>query len=90
MSVRSLPPVDPLAPTSASVTPYDRTHYLLYARLIDAEDGGGDWKVAAGAILECDVAHDPEAAKLCYDSHLARARWIVGEGLDSLLHQAEA
>ena len=89
MSIHIVTMVDPVAPSEKALTLYDREHYLHYARLIDADNEGTDWQIAAAAILECDVARDPNAARLCFDSHLARARWIIGEGLDTILNRAE-
>lgn len=85
MSLSSINLVDPVAPTGDTLTPYDRAHYLLYGRLLDADIDGSDWQITALNILECDVSNDPEGAKLCFDSHLLRARWLVETGLDLLL-----
>jgi len=63
------------------LTYYDRQHFLTYARLIDADKEGADWKSSAEKILQRDVENDPHGAELCYRSHLARARWIIGAGL---------
>ena len=77
--------IEAVAPSDGLLTLYDRKHFLTYARLIDAANEGMDWKLAVSSILQRDVVGDPDAAKLCYDSHLARARWIVSEGLEGIL-----
>lgn len=64
-------------PAEADITGYDREHFLTYARLIDAERAGQDWKVAASEILLCDVEADPEKTQHCWRSHLERAHWIL-------------
>ncbi|MFT5331018.1 MAG: hypothetical protein ACI9KA_002116 [Parasphingorhabdus sp.] len=74
-------PVTPLAPDASDVTDYDRAHFLTYARLLDAADENTDWRENAHAILRCHRTADDEAVRRCWDSHLARARWIIGEGL---------
>lgn len=74
--------LEPLAP-SGGATKYDRSHLLIYAELLDADGHGITCQQGALDILGIDPVRDPEAARLCWDSHLARARWIVGEGLAS-------
>lgn len=76
------------APDEAAVTSYDARQFLTYARLLDAEAAGIDWREGAAIILECDVEGDPEAARLCWDSHVARAHWIVREGYAQLRDHA--
>ena len=66
-----------LAPDESRLTVYDQNHFLTYARLIDAERGGVNWHKAASEILFCDVERDPAGSRRCWESHLARARWIV-------------
>lgn len=74
-------PLSTVAPSSEMVLDYDRRHLLTYAELLDAETAGIGWQAGSLAILGIDPATDPERARLCWESHLARARWIVGEGL---------
>ncbi|RIV80327.1 hypothetical protein [Pelagerythrobacter aerophilus] len=72
-----------IAPSGEPVTGYDREHLVLYAALIDADDGGGDWREVASTIMKIDV--HSAGAKDCWRSHLERARWIVGDGLAAAL-----
>src|SRR3546814_17186734 len=65
------------APCDACVTRYDQEHFLTYARLIDAERFGIDWREAASEILLCNVEQDPARTRRCWQSHLARPHWIV-------------
>jgi hypothetical protein len=78
MSTNSL---DPVAPPGNAVLDYDRRHLLTYAELLDAADAGIDWRAGSLAILGVDPEAHAEHARCCWDSHLARARWIVGDGL---------
>jgi hypothetical protein len=72
--------VDRLAPTGNAVVDYDRRHLALYAALLEAADSGQDWQDAATSLMRLDASEcDAEA---CWRSHLERARWIVGDGLE--------
>ncbi|MBO9669560.1 MAG: hypothetical protein J7485_03485 [Sphingobium sp.] len=74
-----------LAPQGDKVLDYDRRNLLTYAELLDAADGGVDWQAGSLDILGIDPAANPDRARMCWDSHLARARWIVGNGLGNAL-----
>ncbi len=76
-------------PADDFATEYDRRHMLTYARLLDAERDGQTWREAAAEILLVDVASDPAAAERCWRSHLARAHWVVGAGLASIISEDE-
>lgn len=82
--------IESLAPTETVAVDYDRRHLALYAALLDAADAGQDWREMASSLMGLDV--DSVGAKTCWQSHLERARWIVGEGLASAIsvfgHQA--
>lgn len=75
--------IDWRAPSGEQVVDYDRRNLALYAALLEADDAGRDWREAASALMQLDIAH--EEAKACWRSHLNRARWIVGEGLATAL-----
>jgi len=68
------------APASAELTPYDRSHIKLYLRVLDAADGGADWREAAPVLFGLDPHQEPERARRAYDSHLARAQWMTTDG----------
>ena len=70
---------------SGQVTDYDRQSLPVYAELLDADTAGMGWAESARSILGLDVVADRMTARRCWESHLARARWIVGEGLGSAL-----
>lgn len=69
-----------VAPDGA-VNDYDRQNLYTYAELIDADDAGIDWIAGAYSILGFDPAAYGERARICWETHLARARWITGAGL---------
>lgn len=67
---------------------YDRRHLALYAALIDAHDAGTDWREVASDLMLIDP--DQDGAELCWRSHLERARWIVGDGLEQSIQTFDA
>lgn len=68
------------APTDRALTPYDREHAVTYMRLLDADAEGADWREVAEIVLHIDPRHEPERARRAYETHLARAQWMVGQG----------
>lgn len=71
--------IEQLAPSGTDVVDYDRRNLALYAALLEADDAGRDWRDAATSLMRLDVTD--KQAEACWQSHLERARWIVGEGL---------
>jgi hypothetical protein len=82
-------PTADMAPTDATVTDYDQAHFLTYARVLDAERDGLDWETGLTTILHRDFGDDVTMSKRCWDSHVERANWIVGDGLAALLEDAK-
>jgi hypothetical protein len=82
-------PTADMAPTDAIVTDYDQAHFLTYARVLDAERDGLDWETGLTTILHRDFGDALSAGKTCWDSHVERANWIVGDGLAALLDDAK-
>jgi hypothetical protein len=72
------------APNSPNVTGYDLQHSVAYLRLLDAEEDGADWQEVARLVLGLDPDKAPEQARLCWESHLARARWMRDQGFAQL------
>jgi hypothetical protein len=79
-----------LAACPNEITLYDQQHFLTYARLIDAEFDGADWREMARHILLLDPDLEPERARRCAESHLERAKWIETTGLRKIVEQMEA
>jgi hypothetical protein len=78
-------PVADTAPDDAQLTDYDRAHVAQYLRLLDAEDAGAPWTEVTILVLGIDPAREPERARRAYESHLARARWMIDPGYRDLL-----
>jgi hypothetical protein len=62
---------------------YDRQNLLIYAELLDADDAGIGWRDGALGVLGIDPVANPDLARCAWTSHLARARWIIGDGLQA-------
>lgn len=85
------PPLDPpvalAAPTDETLTEYDQQHVITYLRLLDAEADGAEWTEVASLVLRMDPVSDPARAKATWESHLARAKWLVDHGYRDLLRR---
>ena len=83
------PPLDPdiahTAPADSRVTVYDEEHIITYLRLLDADADGADWQEVARIVLHIDPEREPDRARRAFDSHLARAQWMSGDGYRHLL-----
>ena len=88
LGVKLDPEVADAVPYSEGVTPYDEERLITYMRLLDAEAEGADWREVARIVLHRDPLAEPERTKRCWESHLARARWMTTHGYRKLLEQA--
>lgn len=79
--------VGEMAPNDPGLTDYDRAHLVTYVRLLDAEASGADWREAARHLLGADPDGRSDAARLSYETHANRARWMAKEGYLKLLQQ---
>ncbi len=84
------PVVAERAEWSEVITLYDRQHFLTYARLLSAERDKLDWRDGVRRILQQDPDRDARAARICWESHLERARWIETVGFQQAIDQARA
>ena len=82
------PPTAACAPTGTELTAYDKEHLIVYLRLLDADADGADWREVARIVLNLDPQADPHAARLAWESHLNRARWMSESGYRHLLRSA--
>lgn len=76
-------------PDTPTVTDYDRSHAVLYLRLLDAEAAGADWKEVVALLFGLDPLTAPEHARRVHAAHLARARWMSAQGYQELLHRPD-
>lgn len=72
-------------PWSDHVTDYDQAHFVIYVRLLDAEEDGASQDEMAREILEIDPAKEPGRAARALASHLKRAHWMTEHGYKDLL-----
>ncbi|MFG1186268.1 DNA -binding domain-containing protein [Xanthobacter aminoxidans] len=82
------PDVDDLAPSEPEITDYDERHFVTYLRLLDAETDGADWTDVARIVLHRDPRTEGDRTRLCWQSHLNRARWMTKTGYRKILEQA--
>ncbi len=73
------------APDERTLTAYDQEHAVTYARLLDAEADNADWREVARIVLHIDPTSEPERARVAFESHLARAKWVARHGYRHLL-----
>lgn len=73
-------------PWSDHVTDYDRSHFDVYLRLLDATAEGADADDIIRIVLNVDPTEEPDRARKMFDSHLKRARWMTETGYRDLLH----
>jgi len=83
-----LPELKPRASQGNKITEYDREHFDLYLRLLDAEAVGESWKGVAIQLMGLEI-DDVETARLCWQSHLERAKWMSKEGYLQLLDSSK-
>jgi hypothetical protein len=73
------------APSSQTLTSYDQEHIVTYLRLLDAEADGADWSEVAFIVLQINPKREPERARMAWETHLARAKWMTEHGYRHLL-----
>jgi len=79
--------LQPLAPDSSRITPYDRAQFKLYLLLLKAEQQGLDWRLVVGDIMGFD--REDASARRCWLSHLQRAKWMSEIGYRQLIDSTD-
>ena len=79
---------DDKPPIATDLTPYDERHLVTYLRLLDAAEERADWREVVKIIFGLDPIQEPDRARIVYDAHLARARWMTEAGYWHLLRLA--
>lgn len=82
------PDVDDEAPTGPDITLYDEVHFVTYLRLLDADRDCAAWPEVARIVLHRDPIREEGRSRRCWESHLARARWMSTCGYRRILEQA--
>ncbi|MCF6110265.1 MULTISPECIES: DNA -binding domain-containing protein [Mesorhizobium] len=72
------------APWSESLTSYDRQHFKVYLRIIDASADDASEEEMALLVLGIDPVREPDRARKAVRSHLDRANWMVTTGYKEL------
>ncbi|PBB40089.1 hypothetical protein CK222_30060 [Mesorhizobium sp. WSM3866] len=71
-------------PWSESLTSYDRQHFKIYLRILDACADSASLEEMADLILGIDPDLEPVRARRAVRSHIDRANWIVTTGYKEL------
>jgi hypothetical protein len=74
-----------IAPSGPALTEYDEEHLTTYMRLLDADQEGADWRDVSRIVLRIDPDTEADRARLAFESHLSRARWMTEQGYRHLL-----
>jgi hypothetical protein len=82
------PPFEDCAPADDQITAYDERHFITYLRILDACEEGADWREVANIVFGLDAEVNADHARIVYDSHLKRARWMTEQGYRQLLEKA--
>lgn len=85
MSPKNSDPIADIAPSDEHVTDYDRAHFKVYLRMLDAAKEGAEWEEVSRIVLGIDPSREPARARRAYDTHLLRARWLANKGYKDLL-----
>ncbi len=85
MSPPDAPQIADAAPSDEHVTNYDRVHFIIYLRMLDAAKDGAAWEEVSSIVLGIDPLREPARAKRAHDTHLARARWLAKKGYKDFL-----
>ena len=62
-----------------------KEHIITYLRLLEADAQGADWREVARVVLHLDPEHESDRARMAFDSHLSRAKWMTEHGYRHLL-----
>lgn len=72
-------------PWSDHVNDYDRAHFDIYLRVLDATNEGADEDEIIEIVLNLDPAKEAERGRKMLASHLKRARWMSKKGFWDLI-----
>ncbi|MER9438917.1 DUF2285 domain-containing protein [Mesorhizobium sp. M0618] len=81
---KSITPIADEVPWSESLTSYDRQHFTIYLRILDACADNASEEEMANRILGIVPSIEPVRAKKALRSHIDRANWMVTTGYKEL------
>lgn len=84
-SIVTIPAFQDSPPQTLRVNGYDERHFVTYLRLLDAAEEGADWREVVSIVFGLDPETQFERARIVYESHFARARWMTETGYRHLL-----
>jgi hypothetical protein len=58
---------------------------ITYMRVLDADQQGADWRDVSRIVLRIDPDTKADRARLAFESHRTRARWMTEHGYRRLL-----
>jgi hypothetical protein len=79
------PDVADVAPMDPVLTVYDEEHIITYLRMLEADAEGADWREVALLVLHINPEFELDRARLAFDTHLTRAKWMTEHGYRHLL-----
>jgi hypothetical protein len=71
------PHIADVAPAGPGLTEYDEEHVITYMRVLDADQQGADWREVSRIVLRIDPDTEADRARIGFESHLSRARWMT-------------
>lgn len=80
----TIPAFQDKPPETSCVNAYDERHLVTYLRLLDALAENVDWREIVSILFGLDAMIEPERAKVVYETHLARAKWMTEAGYRDL------
>jgi hypothetical protein len=60
---------------------------ITYMRSLDADQQGADWRDVSRIVLRIDPDTEAHRARIAFESHLSRARWMTKQGYRHLLRR---
>ncbi|MDE5455601.1 DUF2285 domain-containing protein [Bradyrhizobium sp. CSA112] len=58
---------------------------ITYMRVLDADQQGADWRDVSRIVLHIDPDTEADRARIAFESHVSRARWMSEQGYRHLL-----
>ena len=72
-------------PGHRKLTVYDEEHMITNMRMLDTDQQGAAWRDVSRIVLRIDPDTEVDRARIAFESHLSRARWMTEQGYRHLL-----